>query len=164
MSSLTTTKKLLESKIKIRFHDCDPFNHLNNSKYIDYIIAARGDQLLENYQFDIYKLAQEEKLGWVAAQTQIAYLFPAFVMEEVWIQTKLIAFSENSLLMEGLMLDGDKTTVKAVMWTKLVHFNLRTQKSHRHNENLMAFFEQIVNPLPAPISFDERVIQLKSIK
>ncbi|MEO6346652.1 MAG: acyl-CoA thioesterase, partial [Aquaticitalea sp.] len=42
-------KQSLESKMKIRFHDCDPFNHLNNSKYIDYILTARGDQLIENY-------------------------------------------------------------------------------------------------------------------
>lgn len=37
-------KKLLESKAKVRFHDCDPFNHLNNSRYIDYMVTARGDQ------------------------------------------------------------------------------------------------------------------------
>ena len=46
-------KKVLESKMKVRFHDCDPFNHLNNSRYIDYIVTARGDQLLENYNLDI---------------------------------------------------------------------------------------------------------------
>ena len=39
-------EKTIESKVKIRFPDCDPFNHLNNSKYIDYIINAREDHLL----------------------------------------------------------------------------------------------------------------------
>jgi acyl-CoA thioester hydrolase len=60
-------KKTLQSKMKIRFHDCDPFHHLNNSRYIDYIVTARGDQLLENYGFDIYELARKEGIGWVAA-------------------------------------------------------------------------------------------------
>lgn len=41
-------KKIIESKVKIRFPDCDPFNHLNNSKYIDYFINAREDQLIGN--------------------------------------------------------------------------------------------------------------------
>ncbi len=112
-------KKVLESKMKIRFHDCDPFNHLNNSRYIDYIVTARGDQLLDNYNLDIYKLAQEKSIGWVSAQTQISYLTPAYLMEEVTIQTQLIAFSEKSLLFEGLIWNNDKMILKAVMWTKL---------------------------------------------
>jgi acyl-CoA thioester hydrolase len=30
------TATILESKAIIRFSDCDPFNHLNNSSYINY--------------------------------------------------------------------------------------------------------------------------------
>jgi acyl-CoA thioester hydrolase len=74
---MTDFKKVLESKAKIRFHDCDPFNHLNNSRYIDYIVTARGDQLIEAYNFDVYQLAGEPGIGWVAAQTQISYFSSA---------------------------------------------------------------------------------------
>jgi len=48
--------KVLKSKVKIRFQDCDPFNHLNNSKYIDYFINAREEQILKHYDLDIFKL------------------------------------------------------------------------------------------------------------
>jgi acyl-CoA thioester hydrolase len=34
-------EKVPESEALIRFPDCDPFNHLNNSRYIDYFINAR---------------------------------------------------------------------------------------------------------------------------
>jgi len=64
--------KIPESKMKVRFHDCDPYNHLNNSRYIDYIVTARGDQLIDNYGFDMYALVRERSLGWVSAQTQIS--------------------------------------------------------------------------------------------
>jgi acyl-CoA thioester hydrolase len=37
----------------IRFSDCDPFGHLNNSKYLDYFINAREDHLKENYDIDL---------------------------------------------------------------------------------------------------------------
>lgn len=156
-----TLKKTLESKTKIRFHNCDPFNHLNNSSYIDYIITAREDQLMDNYGFDVYKLAREKKVGWVAAQTQISYIAPAYLMEEVIIQTQLIACSEKSLLLEAFMWNNNKTTLKALMWTKLVHFNLATQKSHPHSEELMQFFRQIENPLSSEINFEERIKRLK---
>ncbi|MEI9956865.1 MAG: acyl-CoA thioesterase [Ferruginibacter sp.] len=157
-------KKILESKMKIRFHDCDPFSHLNNSRYIDYFLTARGDQLIENYNFDIYKMAQTEGVGWVSAQTQISYMVPAYLMEEVVIQTQLISCSEKSLLLEALMWNNDKTVLKALMWTKLVHFNLKTQSSHLHSQELMEFFEQICNPLPGEINFESRAKNLKHRK
>lgn len=159
---MTDLKKILESNMKVRFHDCDPFNHLNNSRYIDYIMTARGDQLLENYDFDIYKIAREQAVGWVSAQTQISYLVPAFLAEEVIIQTQLISFSEKSLLFEAVMLNGERTMIKAVLWGRLVHVNLKTQKSHPHSEELMQFFLKVVNPVDAAISFDERVKALRT--
>jgi hypothetical protein len=55
----TTLPRQIESQMKVRFPDCDPFNHLNNSKYIDYIINAREDQLLKYYNFDVYELAKK---------------------------------------------------------------------------------------------------------
>lgn len=161
---MTPLKKVLESTMKIRFHDCDPFSHLNNSRYIDYIITARGDQLIENYGFDIYKLASEKGLGWVTAQTQISYLSPARLMEEVFIQTRLIDCTEKSLLLEAFMLDTAKTNLKAVMWVKLVHYNLKTQRSCLHDEELMQLFSQIVHPLETDMSFDNRIQNLKQIQ
>ena len=159
---MATLKKEVESKTKIRFPDCDPFNHLNNSRYIDYIINAREDQLLANYGFDIYHLAAEKGVGWVSAQTQISYFFPAHLNEEVTIQTRLVGATEKSLLLEGLMWDSDKTSLKAVMWAKLVHYNLKMKRSERHSTELMDFFGQIVYPFSEETNFDERVKSLRT--
>jgi acyl-CoA thioester hydrolase len=161
---MSAFNKLPESKMKIRFHDCDPFNHLNNSKYIDYLVTARTDQLLDHYNVDIYKLAREKSIGWVTAQTQISYIVPAFPEEEVTIQTQLIDFKEKSLLFEALMWDSNKTVLKAVMWTKLVHFNLQTQKSQSHSETLMQLFAEVVNPIVADAGFEKRVAGLRMAK
>ena len=161
---MTEFKKIVASRMKIRFHDCDPFNHLNNSRYIDYIVTARGDQLIEHYDFDIYKLAREQGLGWVSAQTQISYWSPALLMEEVVIETRLLGCTEKSLLLEAFMWDADKSQLKAVMWTKLVHFNLKTKQSQLHDDNLMQFFRQIVHPLETTMHFEDRIQHLKQIQ
>lgn len=156
-----TLEKLPESTLKIRFPDCDPFNHLNNSKYIDYMINAREDQLLAHYNFDIYKLAQEKGLSWVVAQNQIAYLAPAVLMETVTIQTRLLSYEDKSLLFEALMWNETKTSVKAILWSKLVHFNFSTKRSEVHAADLMELFKQIVNPVEGVSSFEERLKELK---
>lgn len=154
-------EKILETKVKIRFPDCDPFNHLNNSKYIDYIINTREDQLLEFYDFDIYKLALEKGISWVIAQNQIAFLSPAMLMEKVTIQTQLIFYNEKTLIFEALMWNENKSILKSVLWSKLIHFNLTTKKSEIHSEELMNLFKQIENPLNEPISFEKRVENLR---
>ena len=158
---MATLNNVLESTMKIRFHDCDPFNHLNNSRYLDYIMTARGDQILEHYNLDIYKLALEKRIGWVTAQTQIAYLVPAFVNEDVIIQTKLLSYSDKTLLVEAFMFNQDRSVLKTIMWVKLVHVNILNGKSIQHTPDLVELFKQVVNPLEAEYNFDERVKVLR---
>jgi YbgC/YbaW family acyl-CoA thioester hydrolase len=153
--------KLLESTAKIRFPDCDPFNHLNNSRYLDYIINAREDQILEAYQFDSHKIAQETGLAWVIAQHQIAYLAPAMLMEEVVIQTRMLAFNERIIQVEALMWNREKTVLKTLMWTRLAHFNLRTMRSQAHSEEFLQLFANVVDPIPAEIGFEDRIRQIR---
>lgn len=158
---MKTISKQLESKTRIQFQDCDPFNHLNNSKYIDYKMAARTEQLLNEYNFNTSEILQKQGLGWVAAQTQISYFYPASWMEIVTIETRLMHFSEFSLLVEALMWDEHKTKLKSAMWAKLVHFNIKTQKSQRHSLELLKLFNEAHYPLEKKQTFDERVKSLK---
>ncbi len=156
--------KELESTVKVRFPDCDPFNHLNNSRYIDYFINAREDQLLEHYQFDIYKMALTDGIGWVLSYTQIAYVDPANLNELVTIQSRLLNATDRSLLFEASMWDKEKSILKSIMWARLVHYNIRERKSQSHTAELMDFFSQVVHPLPDAVSFDDRVAQLRGNK
>ncbi len=149
-------EKVLESTAQIRFPDCDPFNHLNNSRYIDYIINAREDHILKHYDLDIYQIAKQTGISWVVAQTQIAYLSSAELMEIVTIQTKLISYSDKNLLVEAIMWSEDKTRMKAVMWIRFAHFNLITRKSHLHSEDFMQLFSSIEFPVPEK-NFEDRL-------
>lgn len=158
---MQTFDKQPESRMKIRFHDCDPFNHLNNSRYIDYCMTARTDQLLEYYGVDIYSIAREQAVGWVSAQTQISYLSPALLAEEVIIRTRLLSFSDKTLLFEALMLDSNRNRVKAVLWGKLVHIHLISQKSHEHSPELMSLLASVEYPLAESLDFEERAALLR---
>lgn len=148
--------KILESKIKIRFQDCDPFNHLNNSKYIDYFINAREDQLIENYDLDIYKVAFKQGVGWVVGLNQISYLKPVLTMEMIVIETQLINYSSQSIQVELRMYNENKTELKAVMWSKFVHIDMRTQRATKHSEYYMDLFEKVQLSVSESI-FEERI-------
>ena len=158
---METFNKIIESKTRIQYQDCDPFNHLNNSKYIDYIMAARTEQILSHYNLNIAELAYQQRIGWVSAQTQISYFYPASWMEVVSIESRLIQYSESSVLIEGFMWNEHKTKLKSLMWAKLVHFDLKTQKSCKHTEELMNLFSKVHYPFENNLTFDERVKSLK---
>ena len=152
--------KLLESKVKIRFQDCDPFNHLNNAAYLNYLINAREDQVLEQYGLDIYNMAKTNGISWVTASNQISYIRPAFLMEEVVINSQLLLVKDSSLKVELKMWNKDKTEIKAVMWSTFVHFNLLKQKTEKHSEELMKLFKSVVNPIDTNV-FEERILSIK---
>ncbi len=148
-------KKVLTSTRKIRFQDCDPFNHLNNSRYIDYFLNAREDQLIEHYNLDVYEEAKQYGKSWVVRSNQISYINPAHNMEEVCIESQLIKFSNKQLTVELVMWNKDQTHIKAFAWVSFVHFNITTQKAETHDERFMGLFKKVINPVEQT-SFEER--------
>ena len=161
MNFTKTTPNILESKAIIRFQHCDPFNHLNNAEYLNYLVNAREDQLIEYYDIDIYEMGRSEGKSWVVASNQIAYLRPAFAMEEVVIQSQLLGFDDTSLKVELRMYNRDRTKVKAVMWSNYVHFNLIEQKREKQQAEMLALFTEVAAPVDEK-HFEERVAHWKA--
>lgn len=152
--------RIPSSFLTIRFQDCDPFNHLNNGRYVDYFLNAREDQVLEHYELDIYKIARETGLCWVVSTSQVAYLRPAFTMEKVLIETQLITYSPKHLQVEMRMYDAAKKQLKSFCWMGFVHFDLRTNKVAEHSSTYMDLFKQVHTPVEVA-SFDERLATFK---
>ena len=152
--------KILESTSQIRFQDCDPFNHLNNASYFNYLINAREDQLIENYNLDIYKHGQQTGKSWVVGKHQIGYLRPASLMEKIIIDSQLIDYSDKDLLVEIRMWNQNKTELKAVLWSSFVYFDLLKKRSSIHSKELMELFKSVVLPFEES-KFEER---MKSVR
>lgn len=152
--------KILESKTIIRFQDCDPFNHLNNASYFNYLINAREDQLIANYNLDIYAHGKNKGKSWVVGSHQIAYLKPATLMEKVTIDSQLIKYGNKNLLVEIRMWNDAKTELKAVLWSSFVYFNLHQLTSEKHSDELLELFESVVLPVEET-SFEERTLALR---
>ncbi|PXY46794.1 acyl-CoA thioesterase [Flavobacterium hydrophilum] len=151
--------KILKTKRKVRFQDCDPFNHLNNSKYLEYFINVREDQIAEHYDLDIFEYMRTTGLSWVVASNQISYVRPAFTMETVSIESQLIQYSENLLLVEMKMWNENETELKAILWIKFIPYNVQTKKAASHSDDLMKLFESVVVPIDQSI-FENRYIEI----
>ncbi len=155
--------KVLTTEMQIRFQHCDPFNHLNNAEYLNYMVNAREDQLIEHYGIDIYEMGRTQGKSWVVGTNQIAYIRPAFTMEHIVVETQMMAYSDSSIKVELKMFNKDKTELKALMWSEYVHFNLLKQKREIHSPEFMELFSKVVNPVTEK-TFEDRLAVFKKPK
>jgi YbgC/YbaW family acyl-CoA thioester hydrolase len=154
--------KVLESTAIIRFQDCDPFQHLNNTRYIDYFMNAREDQLDQFYNFRIFEVFQQTGHSWVVTKNQIAYLAPAIMQEQVIIRTQLIHMSDSRIVVEGMMLDKNARRLKSVAWIEFAYVSLLDGRPVSHPDNLMDFFRVVqVEGIYEADGFNQRVDTLR---
>jgi YbgC/YbaW family acyl-CoA thioester hydrolase len=126
----------------IRFTDCDLFGHLNNGRYIDYLLNAREDHLRTEYKLDLTDF-YKQGVSWLVAGHEISYIRPAAYNEQVSIKSALIKAESGSLLVEMQMMDEDHTHLKALMWTKFIHVNVKTGRREEHTGPFMDFARSI---------------------
>ena len=136
-------EKILHSFYTVRFGDCDPFSHLNNARYIDYFLNAREDHLRAYYQMNLSDFAKKG-VGWVVSSHEIYYMRPALYNEKIAIRSAIIELGEAHLLVEMLMQDESRQSVKAVLWSKFTCVNLKTGKKENHADDFMEFARQVV--------------------
>lgn len=118
--------------------DCDPMGHLNNSKYIDYMLNVQEDHLAEHYGFTQEAYSKKTGCVWVIVQNEIAYLKEVRFNREVEITTKTIEATPRTSKVEILMKEPETGKIHAVLWCTTIHFNLTTRKSEDTSEEIFA--------------------------
>lgn len=135
--------KILQNKVRVRFQHCDPLGHLNNSMYVDYMINAREDHLLDNYGINLLEHAKKQGTAWVVASHVINYLKSAVAMDELIIQSYVTAFTNKSITVQFKMLRGEDLCCK--MTTTFVHVDIKSSKPTNHSDDWMQFFKEVVH-------------------
>jgi acyl-CoA thioester hydrolase len=148
------------SVYKIRFSDCDMFGHLNNSRYLDYMINAREDHLKDYYGFNLDE-HYRNALGWVIGSHEIAYLRPAVYNEIVYIQSSLLSVGEELFHVETLMMNEKQDNLKAILRTKLIPVDTKTGRKRQHPADILDWAAKLVNDsINEQTSLQERTREL----
>jgi len=134
--------KTPHSLYSVRFTDCDLFGHLNNGRYIDYLLNAREDHLKTEYGLDLTNF-YKQGISWLVAGHEISYIRPAAYNEDILIRSALIQVDNGSLLVEMQMLDKAHTHLKALMWTRFIHVNVQTGRRQQHSDEFMTFARSV---------------------
>ncbi|WP_313598554.1 acyl-CoA thioesterase [Epilithonimonas vandammei] len=153
-------EKEFSSTVKIRFADCDPIGHLNNVKYLEYMLNAREDHVEQNYGFTYEQYARETGCTWVTIQNEIAYLKEVKYNSKVTITSKTIFVDDLTAVVELLMMD-DKGVVHAVFWLTVIYFNMKARKAEKMPEKTLNQFDHFLVDIDHK-TFKERVSFFRS--
>ncbi len=100
-SKFTTTHK-------VRPDDIDMFNHVHSSKYLDYVLAARYEQMELNYG-----MAMEEFLnmgfGWVVKTAKVNFKRPLALSDIFCVTTGLIDIHKNGCRIQFEIVNSVRT-------------------------------------------------------
>ena len=153
-------EKEFSSTVKIRFADCDPIGHLNNVKYLEYMLNAREDHVEQNYGFTYEQYTKETGCTWVTIQNEIAYLKEVRYNSTVTITSKTILVDDLTAVVELLMMD-DKGVVHAVFWLTVIYFNMKARKAEKMPEKTLNQFDHFLVDIDHK-TFKERVSFFRS--
>jgi YbgC/YbaW family acyl-CoA thioester hydrolase len=154
--------KTPSSNHKVRFNDCDLFGHLNNARYLDYMLDAREDHLKDHYQFDMTE-SYKNGTGWVIGSHDITYVRPAVYNEMVTIQSRLLHADNYVLQVEMIMTDANSRHVKAVMRTKFVPVNMKSGRLEAHKPEFLEWVLSLIDHQPdAKVDLQERAKQIQA--
>lgn len=150
----------VSTEVKIRFSDCDPIGHLNNVKYLEYMLNAREDHVEQFYGFTYEEYMRETGCTWIAVQNDIAYLKEVRANTKVLVSSKTIEIGDLTSTVEILMKSLDESTIHAVLWIKVIYFNMKTRRAEVQPAETKALFEKFLVDLDQK-TFDERAAALR---
>jgi YbgC/YbaW family acyl-CoA thioester hydrolase len=81
-----------ESELQVRPDDIDMYQHVHSSRYMDYVLAARFDQMERCYGMPMAEF-QKMGYGWVIASTQMNFRRPLVLGDRMTVRCWIEKFS-----------------------------------------------------------------------
>jgi len=104
---------IFETEVTVRPDDIDMNNHVHYSRYLDYILMARYDQMKKDYKVAMEEFV-ERGFSWVAAELNIKYRRPILLQDgSVKVRTQLEEFNGSKALINFWIVKGEKEKVAA---------------------------------------------------
>ena len=102
-----------ETLITVRPDDIDMNNHVHYSKYLDYLLMARYDQMKKDYKVSMEEFV-EMGFAWVASAITIHYKRPILLQDgTVKVLTRIQDFKKSQVIISFEIVKGEKNKVAA---------------------------------------------------
>jgi len=116
-----------ESELRVRPDDIDMFNHVHNSKYFDYVLAARYDQMERCYGLSMESFI-ERGFGWLVRSVYMDYKRALKMSDYFLVRTGIKTIDEKKCKVHFEIISKASGKICCDGWFDFVLVDLKTGK------------------------------------
>ena len=130
---------IFESELNVRPDDIDMFNHVHNSKYLDYVLAARYEQMEKFYGMSWQEF---EKLGygWVVSKVAIHFKRALKMRDQMIVKTGILVMNEKGSSVQFEIINKKTNKIAADGVFDYIMIDLETQRSCKVTAEMIAAY------------------------
>lgn len=117
-----------ETEMQVRPDDIDMFQHVHSSRYLDYLLAARFDQMERCYSMAMQEFLKLG-LGWVVKTSHLEYKRPLNLGEHFRVRTWIEDIRPTEVEVRFEMLKGDTGKPACLGWCCFTMVKLDTGRA-----------------------------------
>ncbi|WP_432708956.1 acyl-CoA thioesterase [Pedobacter sp.] len=130
---------IFESEITVRPDDIDMFNHVHNSKYFDYVLAARYEQMDR-----FYKMPMEDFLkagyGWVVRTAYVDFKRPMILGDTALVRTGILTINEKGCRVQFEIENKSTKKIASDGWFDYVMIDINSGKGMKVTNEMIATY------------------------
>ena len=124
------------TELQVRPDDIDMFQHVHNSKYLDYVLAARYEQMERCYKMPMEEF-MKSGFGWVVKSVNMNYRRPLGLGDVFTVTTGIAELNEKGCRAEFSIKLKKTGKISCDGWFDFVLINLQTGRGMRVTEEMI---------------------------
>jgi len=127
---------IFETVLKVRPDDIDMFNHVHNSKYFDYVLAARYEQMEKFYNMPMEEFLKSG-FGWVVRTAYVDFKRPLILGDVVKVRTGILTINEKGCRVQFEIENSRTSKIASDGWFDYVMIDTSTGKGAKVSEEMI---------------------------
>ncbi|MCD8739946.1 acyl-CoA thioesterase [Mucilaginibacter roseus] len=131
--------KTFETELKVRPDDIDMYQHVHNSKYFDYVLAARYDQMDHNYGKSM-ETFMKRGFGWLVQTVHINYKRALKMGDTFLVRTGIEDISTRNCRVKFNIINKSTNKESCDGWFDFVLIDLSTNRGVAIPDDVIAHY------------------------
>lgn len=116
------------TRLQVRPDDIDMFGHVHSSRYMDFVLAARFEQMERCYRMSMQEFL-DHNLGWYLSATELRFLRPLKMGDFMDVQTRIVDMGTASVRVEFTILLSASGKISCKGWAEYVLVDVKSGRS-----------------------------------
>lgn len=134
--SAEKTYSRFTSHLRVRPDDIDMFQHVHNSKYFDYVLAARYEQMETCYGMSMEQF-MAAGYGWVVKTAHVNFIRPLTLGEAFSVTTGIVSMDEKVAQVTFEIVSQNTGKLCSDGWFDYVLIDLKTGRSMKITQEMI---------------------------